>query len=354
MPSFSRYFLLLLLLTVVVACSDDEEQSPVVPVAERRLPAAEYEPAVAVLMHEPGTEVEGYIGLTKLFDVDAMQQEHRAYVDVLRKNGIRVYEVSRLLQDVSLTGQRGLYFTRDQSITTPRGHVLCRMTNSHRRQEPDFVRQCYQLMGRTVCYEVKGSDSRLEGGDYLPFGTLAFVGEGARTNRAAIEELMEADAFGHDTVVVVKDRLQHNLLMHLDTYFNIIDRNLVTLPASRAHASEDSKRYVAVDVFARGVGERTYRQLAADVSLVTFLQERGVTIVELTTDDETNYVSNFLCIAPRHIVAIDRMSDATRSELEALGVTVELVKLDELTEGAGAAHCMTQVLSRAAVEHFSN
>lgn len=347
MDSLNRCFLLLLLLAGMTACSDDEEQLPVVPMAERRLPAAEYEPAVAVLMHEPGTEVQGYGGLTKVFDVEAMQQEHRAYVELLRKNGIHVYEAGSLLEGVSLSGLKGFYFTRDQSITTLRGHVLCQMANSQRRQEPELIRQCYRRMGRSVCYEVKGTDSRLEGGDYLPFGTLAFIGEGARTNRAAIEELMEADAFGHDTVVVVKDRLRHSLLMHLDTYFNIIDRDLVTLPASRVAAAGDSPRYVAVDVFARGVGERAYRQVAADVSLVTFLHDRGIRIVELTADDETNYVSNFLCIAPRHIIAIDRMSQKTREVLETLGVTVEQVKLDELTEGAGAAHCMTQVLSRA-------
>lgn len=339
---------LLLVIGTFFGCADDEQPKKVqVPEAERRLPQAEYEPAVAVLMHEPGTEVNDGHGLTKPFDMTAMQQEHRAYADVLRRNGIRVYETASLLGGVSLAGMPGFYFTRDQSITTPRGHVLCRMTNSRRRQEPLLIRQCYATLGRAVVYELKGDNARLEGGDYLPFGTLSFIGEGERTNRAAITELMEADAFGHDTVVVVKDRLYGLVQMHLDTYFNIIDRDLVTLPASRINAEEGSNRYVAVDIYARGVGERAYHQIAADRSLVEFLHQRGVRVVALTAADEANYGSNYLCVGPRHIVATDQLSDAARQALETEGVTVETVTLTELTEGAGAAHCMTQVLSRA-------
>ncbi len=48
---------------------------------------------------------------------------------------------------------------------------------------------------------------------------------------------MQADGFGHDTIVVVKDALRNSLQMHLDTYFNIIGKDLVTLPAQRINAN---------------------------------------------------------------------------------------------------------------------
>lgn len=40
-----------------------------------------------------------------------------------------------------------LYFTRDQSITTPRGHIICRMNSSQRAQETDIIEVCYQHLG---------------------------------------------------------------------------------------------------------------------------------------------------------------------------------------------------------------
>ena len=59
---------------------------------------------------------------------------------------------------------------------------------------------------------------------------------GMRTNIEAIGQIMRADAFGHDTIAVVNDR---NLWqMYLDTYVNIIDKDLCTLVESRYSAKE--------------------------------------------------------------------------------------------------------------------
>jgi arginine deiminase len=35
-----------------------------------------------------------------------------------------------------------LYFTRDQSITTPRGHVICNMNSSQRSPEINIIELC--------------------------------------------------------------------------------------------------------------------------------------------------------------------------------------------------------------------
>ena len=63
-----------------------------------------------------------------------------------------------------------------------------------------------------------------------------------------------------------------------------------------------------------------------------------------------HYANNYLTIAPRHIMAVAGQSEAYQQCLNAAGVKVEWVPLESLIEGYGAAHCMTQVLKRAAVK----
>ena len=77
-----------------------------------------------------------------------------------------------------------LYFTRDQSITTPRGHVICRMNSSQRAPETNIIRLCYDHLGLKPILSIEG-DGRLEGGDYIPAGNISLIGCGMRTNDKA-------------------------------------------------------------------------------------------------------------------------------------------------------------------------
>jgi arginine deiminase len=58
---------------------------------------------------------------------------------------------------------------------------------------------------------------------YIPAGNISLIGCGMRTNDEGIRQMLEADAFGHDTVGVVRDHKLWQMQMHLDTHFNIID-----------------------------------------------------------------------------------------------------------------------------------
>ena len=380
MKVIAKTFVLLFITTAIVSCSNDDELTDAeefVPITVSPFPDAEYQRARIVLMHTPGEEVRNQQGEHKVFDIEGMRDEHFHFMDVLKSNGIQVYELADVLSRIPISKLRetarrmfsgdvqsmskqelvqymivrpplkGLYFTRDQSITTPRGQILCKMTKAHRKYEPELIALCYQYLGGGLYYQVCGETSRIEGGDYLPFGTLSFIGEGERTNRDAIVELMQADAFGHDTIVVVKDALRKSIQMHLDTYFNIIDADLVSLPLSRMNAKKGDKNYVAIDVYVRDTGEGNYKQKVQDGSLVSFLREKGISIVPISDADQNKFASNYLCIAPRHIVATDGLSETFKHQMDSLHVQVEWVKLSELTEGDGGAHCMTQVLSRS-------
>lgn len=238
-----------------------------------------------------------------------------------------------------------LYFTRDQSITTPRGHIICKMNSSQRAPETDIIEVCYHHLGVDPVLRIEG-EGRLEGGDYFPAGTISLIGCGMRTNREGIRQVMEADAFGHDTVVVVRDHKFWQMQMHLDTYFNIIDRNLCTMVRSRLEAQSGEPEYVTCDIYARAAGEKEYRLIAEDMPFVGFLRERGMQIIPIDPEDEMHYANNYLTIAPGHIMAVGGQSAALQQRLRDTGVKVEWVPLESLIDGYGAAHCMTQVMNR--------
>ena len=240
-----------------------------------------------------------------------------------------------------------LYFTRDQSITTPRGHIICRMNSSQRAPETEIINLCYEHLGLKPILRITG-DGRLEGGDYIPAGNISLIGCGMRTNDEGIRQLMEADAFGHDTVVVVRDHKLWQMQMHLDTHFNIIDKDLCTMVSSRLNAQPGDPEFNTCDIWARQPGTKAYTLLKQDQPFVEYIKGRGFDIIPIDYDDEMHYANNFLTIAPRHIMAVGGQSEALQQRFRDAGVNVEWIPLESLIDGYGAAHCMTQVLQREA------
>ena len=236
-----------------------------------------------------------------------------------------------------------LYFTRDQSITTPRGYIISKMNSLQRAGETQIVSLCYELLGVKPILTITG-EGRLEGGDYLRGGTISYIGCGMRTNMEAIGQMMRADAFGHDTIAVVNDHKWWQMQMHLDTYFNIIDKDLCTLVESRYFAKEGDPEWVTVDLYTRVPGEREYTLTQKTIPFVEFLKQRGFTIIPIKPEDELHYANNFLTIAPRHIMAVGNQSKELQKAFAEHGVKVEWIPLETLIKGYGAAHCMTQVI----------
>lgn len=405
-----RIFLLLslILATPLAACAQDVTTYP----------TTEWDKAKAILMHTPGEElfdgvIHPYAGLFEYyFDMDKAAEEHRGYIAALEKNGIKVYTIRELLNQVPIETLRqyaaetltyditnieganiaesesyreyvigemsrndlircillrptvtlygtgtntgveavyshqplmNLYFTRDQSISTPRGHIISQMNSSQRALETEIIALCYEQLGVKPILTITG-EGRLEGGDYLRGDDISYIGCGMRTNMEAIQQIMDADAFGHNTIAVVNDHKWWQMQMHLDTYFNIIDKDLCTLVESRYYAKEGDPEWVTVDLYTRKDGEKEYTLTYKDIPFVEFLEKQGFTIIPIKLEDELHYANNYLTIAPRHIMAVGNQSIELQEAFAKHGVTVEWIPLETLIKGYGAAHCMTQVI----------
>lgn len=417
MTTMKKLFSMLALLLMTAVGATAQAQETVM-----TYPQAEWLKAGDILMHTPGQElfcgvIHPSAGLFEhYFDVDKAADEHRNYIMMLQKNGIRVHTVTGILNEVGIDSLRSLaanvlhyditdipgesaeateiyrrnvlakmsrsdlmrcillqptvkllktdnntgyeakyiqsplmnlYFTRDQSITTPRGHVICNMNSSQRTPETDIIELCYNHLGLKPILRIEG-DGRLEGGDYIPAGTISLIGCGMRTNDEGIRQMMESDAFGHDTIVVVRDHKLWQMQMHLDTHFNIIDRDLCTMVRSRLEAQPGQPEYGTCDIWARKPGTKEYSLWRRDLPFVDYIKSRGFEIIPIDEADELHYANNFLTIAPRHIMAVGGQSEELQQRFHDAGVTVEWIPLESLIDGYGAAHCMTQVLQREA------
>lgn len=307
--------------------------------------------AASVLVYDISSIENESVEDTEEYRQDVLSKMSRA--DLIRC--ILLQPVVKLLRTDNNTGYEAqyiqnplmnLYFTRDQSITTPRGHIICNMNSSQRAPETSIINLCYEHLGLKPIFHVEG-EGKLEGGDYIPAGTISLIGCGMRTNDEGIRQLLEADAFGHDTVVVVRDHKFWQMQMHLDTHFNIIDRNLCTMVRSRLEAKPGQPEFNTCDIWVRKPGKVKYSLWKKDKPFVEYIKSRGFTIIPIDYDDEMHYANNFLTIAPRHIMAVGGQSEELQQRFRDADVTVEWIPLESLIDGYGAAHCMTQVLQRS-------
>ncbi len=246
-----------------------------------------------------------------------------------------------------------LYFCRDQQITTAQGVVIGCMNSEQRRIETTIMAFVLRKLGIAPIYQVEG-DGRLEGGDFIPAGDTALIGQGLRTNAEGVRQLLAHKVFGVGRVVVVKEPWHNQDQMHLDTYFNLISPKLAVLVEERMDirdaAGQITKparpdRRCKVDVYElRG---DAYVRTTTDGDFQEFLEKQmGLRLIPVSNDDQLKYGINFLCIGPNRLLGIDGVSAEYKRRLRDAGVNVTWMDFGNLTGGYGAAHCVTQVLHR--------
>lgn len=239
-----------------------------------------------------------------------------------------------------------MFYMRDQMITTAKGIVIARMNSPQREKECDVAQFCLDKIDMRPLFRISGDGAYLEGGDFIACGNSAFIGCGMRTTSQAIDQLMGNDLLGCDTLIVVKDKRFSQAEMHLDTYFNVIDKDLVTMSQQRMTGDKLSKDFLMSDIYVKkAMGQ--YVKARADVPFVEFLtKDRGMDIITISPEDQSRLANNFLTVSARHIMAVDGQSAELCKKLADKKVTVTWLPLDNLRKGYGAAHCMTQVLVR--------
>jgi len=271
-----------------------------------------------------------------------------------------------------------LMFNRDQQITTDKGVVIGNMNSKQRASETAMMKLAFQNLGVENVYEIKDG-ARLEGGDFIPAGEIAFIGQGLRTKSDSIKQLLENKLLGYDRVAVVKDSFQNQEEMHLDTYFNIVSPEIAVILEDRINGS-NPKKEVEVDIYVRK-DDSSYEIQETNKKFSEVLKDEGFSeIVPITKDEQIAYGANFLTIAPNKVIGVDiaakeelrqrfiKLRDRygpafeeffdVKIDYQTLGEefmekmnknSIEYipVKFNMLNMMYGAAHCATQVLIRS-------
>ncbi len=271
----------------------------------------------AVLLHRPGPEIEqiedpAAVLFAERMNLKRAQQQHDAMAEVYRAHGVDVHYIEHM----PLDKPNGM-FVRDLVAMTPEGAIVARPGTIIRRGEERYAAEALARLGVPILRTIAGTGT-FEGADLLMANRdLAFVSLSRRTNAEGARQVKaELERMGVGEIVTVQVPWSE---AHLDGMMAVLDRKLAIVYTVQVP-------YVVVEAFRR----------------------HGFRILEVTSEAEVRYgvALNFVALEPGKIVIPRGNNASTVRMMQAAGVEVIQVEIDELMKGAGAIHCMTAFLKR--------
>jgi len=247
-------------------------------------------------------------------DRAALLDEHRRFVDLLRRLGSTVHVAD------PVDGLVDAVYMHDPLIMTPHGAIVLRMAKPIRAPEPAHARRDLERLGVPVLGELT-APALADGGDkvWLDARTL-LVGHGYRTNATAIAQIRALLA-PHGVDVLAFD------LPHFRGPAEVLHLMSVLSP-------------VAPDLAV------VYEPLAP-VRLLELLRERGISWLRVGDTEVLTQGANILAVAPR-VVVLAAGNPEIESRLRAAGVEVHLFDGAHLAvKGDGGPTCLTAPLLRS-------
>ena len=261
-------------------------------------------------------------------------------------------------------------FTRDSSAWLYGGVVLPPLFWSARRLEvvnlsivyryhPRFssadLRYWYPPHGDAGRFAVEdfSQGTSLEGGDLMPIGNrTVLVGLGERSTGRMVEHLASSlFAAGAADRLIVCRMTQERSYMHLDTVFNLIDRDAVTLfppvvADMRVYSIRPGDSAESFDITA----ERGLLPAVADALGVPKLRviETGGNAFQ-SAREQWDDANNVVALEPGVVVGYSK-NIHTNARMRAAGVEVVEIEGGELGKGRGGCHCMTCPIARDGLE----
>jgi N-dimethylarginine dimethylaminohydrolase len=210
-------------------------------------------------------------------------------------------------------------YSRDASIATDFGIIICNMGKQGRIHEPYAQLEAYKMNNVNILGEIKFPGT-LEGGDvaWLDQHTLA-VGHTYRTNEEGISQLEGLlQPKGIEIIVVELPHYKGKSdVFHLMSILSPVDKNLAVV----------------------------YSPLMP-IKFRNELLERGFELIEVPEQEFDSMGCNVLAIAPRDCLMVAG-NPITKKLLENAGATVHIYEGSEISvKGGGGPTCLTRPIDR--------
>jgi len=120
--------------------------------------------------------------IIEIADRDRTKKQHDALKAVLAQFGAEVIDVPEL------EGHPNSVFTRDVSVSTPRGYIKLHLGLPARKGEGAWMAKILGSMGEPCVGEIR-LPGTVEGGDLILAGSVAFIGHSLRTNTEGVKQV---------------------------------------------------------------------------------------------------------------------------------------------------------------------
>jgi N-dimethylarginine dimethylaminohydrolase len=253
-----------------------------------------------------------WLGAPELLDLDELQADHIAFVDLLRELGCEVDVLPEA------PGQADACFVYDPAFTTPTGVIQLQGAKEARVKEPSMLTGDINALGMPTVGILIG-DATADGGDmfWLDDKTVA-IGRTYRTNEAGEKQLR--DIFAAEGIETLAFHMPHAMgpeyCLHLMSVISPIRDDLAV------------------------VYERE-----APVTLLQELAKRGIKTISVPDEEYMSLACNVLAIRPG-VVVMPSGNPITAQLLRDAGIEVHIYKADVINRGEGGPTCLTRPLWR--------
>jgi N-dimethylarginine dimethylaminohydrolase len=288
----------------------------------------------SVLVHRPGLELHGdliddpvWYGILKKPDLQKAQEQHDAFVDILKKEGVEIHYLnapSPAHGPYSKANPR-IWATRDPGIVINGGAIISRMALPWRKKDEVFWARRVAELGCPILYTVNGKGT-FEGGNVVWIDPKhVCIGESIRTNAegiAQVSRIMREVGGVEEVITVPIPGYLENLewpaggWAHLDTIFGIADVDLAL-------------------VYPPGL----------PYSFIEKLLSYKITLIEVPPEEAAKEACNIVALEPRKFI-MNAECPVTRKKAEHEGADVIEADLSEFVKSGGAPHCATGPLIR--------
>jgi N-dimethylarginine dimethylaminohydrolase len=234
----------------------------------------------------------------KDYHYERVREQQKRFVQALRDSGVTV-----LFLD-NVPGINSQHFTRDIAFCIDEALFVARMGTQYRELELQALEPLLPRFSKVVRLE----QGRIEGGDVMLYHDKALVGLGEATDTHGVEALRRKLAELGNPREVVPIPFTHRGVIHLDTKFNIVGKNVAlfrresfqpeTIRWFESHfdlieATDQETQEMAINTLAIGGGKvimlETSERLAKEV------QRRGLTPILLDYSAVTHWPGSFRC-----------------------------------------------------------